>query len=314
MAPVGPAEEETERISDLLSCVSAFEPDIEHCILIDDSGTDRDLCAILADRSAINVISLPNPRRGIGRPLQGGLACGILSALAWVYANLSVSFVLKLDTDSLVIAPFSTSVHAAFSHLPDAGVVGVLGRTCNREAPDFGWERNKTPRFLAWLNRLGAAKPNSAALPAWAENLRSSRLGADELESWFAIAPHVQMAVREGYRTLEYAQGGGYAISREMINRMIAAGYLERPEIWAPLPFGEDVVMGMYTRAVGLRVCDLSDRGQPFGVHWKGLAFSPEELLRRGYSIIHSVKAYQDFSESQIRDYFAQRRRPRSVK
>jgi hypothetical protein len=74
----------------------------------------------------------------------------------------------------------------------------------------------------------------------------------------------------------------------------------------APVP--EDVMMGMYTRAVGLRSMDFSMAGQPFANHYRGLPYAPRELVQRGHAIIHSVKRDAEFAEGEIRRFFRARR------
>src|SRR5262249_54781885 len=85
-------------------------------------------------------------------------------------------------------------------------------------------------------------------------------------------------------------------------------GYLSAPEIWVDAPVPEDVMMGMYTRAVGLRSMDFSMAGQPFANHYRGLPYAPRELVRRSHAIIHSVKRDAEFPAEEIRRSCRQRR------
>ena len=66
----------------------------------------------------------------------------------------------------------------------------------------------------------------------------------------------------------------------------------------------EDVMMGMFTRTVGLECSDFSRPGEPFGSNWRGLAYSPREMLRRRYALIHSVKSDPRYSERALRRFF----------
>ena len=68
-------------------------------------------------------------------------------------------------------------------------------------------------------------------------------------------------------------------------------------------------MMGMLTRAAGLECADFSLAGQPFGSNYRGLAYSPREMLKRGHSLIHSVKSDPFYSELPLRRFFLSRRR-----
>jgi hypothetical protein len=58
-----------------------------------------------------------------------------------------------------------------------------------------------------------------------------------------------------------------------------------------------------------MSVEDFCNDGEPFGIQSVGLAYSPEEMLNRGYSIIHSVRNYtQRQPEDDVRDFFKSRR------
>jgi hypothetical protein len=95
---------------------------------------------------------------------------------------------------------------------------------------------------------------------------------------------------------------------------MAVNGYLEDPLKWQYLPLGEDVIISMYTYAIGLRLEDFSDVGEPFGVQWRGLPYPPQDLLSRGHSVIHSVKNDRQLGEDGIRQFFEGHRRSRCTK
>jgi hypothetical protein len=82
------------------------------------------------------------------------------------------------------------------------------------------------------------------------------------------------------------------------------AGLLDQPLIWRDTALGEDVLIPMLTRAIGMNLLDHCFDGEVFGVRYKGLPDTPAQLIARGFSIIHSVKNDPNFSEGQIREYF----------
>jgi hypothetical protein len=93
-----------------------------------------------------------------------------------------------------------------------------------------------------------------------------------------------------------------------MVQLMANAGYFDDPQLWTKSACGDDVMLGMYTRAVGLRSMSLVARGEPFGISYLGLADTPANLSANGHSLIHSVKNDRVFREDTIRAFFAQRR------
>ncbi len=96
-------------------------------------------------------------------------------------------------------------------------------------------------------------------------------------------------------------------MTRTMVDRMKAAGYLDRLEIWMDLPFYGDQILQMYVRAVDLRLRAATAPGEPFAVQNRGLPYRLEELVARRHGIIHSVKNDQRYSENEIREFFSRR-------
>jgi hypothetical protein len=86
------------------------------------------------------------------------------------------------------------------------------------------------------------------------------------------------------------------------------AGMLDDPRRWLNTRFGDDIMLGVQARALGRELVGLVGDDEPFGLRHIGLADSPERLLARGFSFVHSVKNDDTFSEAEIRDFFAARR------
>jgi hypothetical protein len=283
IVPVGPSKVELRRFSDLLESLWTYEPSASLCVVIDSSPEPRDL-PLSPQWRGCRFITLNAPYRGQGKALFGRLSAGILLALRTILKEVPLEFVLRMDTDALVIGRFRDAVRGFIEQHPEAGIVGTLGCTCRREAPYFGYEKTSVSHvFVALDGHPADAAPR--------------------------IREHARSAVEKGYAGIEYCQGGAYVLPYETLHRMLSAGCLDSPEDWLPLDVPEDVMMGMYARAVGLRSLDFSLPGEPFGNHHRGLAFSPRELVRRGYSLIHSTKRDAHYSEASIRAYFRGRRR-----
>jgi len=89
---------------------------------------------------------------------------------------------------------------------------------------------------------------------------------------------------------------------------------LDEPMLWICTPCGEDVVISLYVKRVCKDFADFNSPGEPFGVSVKESPFSPEELVQRGYAIVHSVNLCKDWDESKSRAYFAALRKSRDAK
>ena len=60
-------------------------------------------------------------------------------------------------------------------------------------------------------------------------------------------------------------------------------------------------MLGLLCGAAGLR---MQSAVETFAVSWKGLPAEPDQLLRRGNSIVHSVKDGPHGSERELREWF----------
>jgi hypothetical protein len=228
------------------------------------------------ERPPFRLVTLARPYPDAGAPLLGRLSAAILLALGAVHDAGPVEFVLRMDTDALVIGPFAAAVRDFLRRHPRTGMLGTLGCTCRRDEPYYGCEARSVSDVMLAPHRR--------------------------------IRQHARRAIGNGYAAKEYCQGGAYVLPFRTVERMALRGYLSAPEIWVEAPVPEDVMMGMYTRAVGLRSMDFSRPGQPFANHYRGLPYPPRELVRRGHAIVHSVKRDARFSEREIRRFFRERR------
>ncbi len=310
VVPFGPGDEEPERLRDLFESLVHYGPVPRWFVVIEDAPTARFIGNPFGGRDT-EVLVLQNPRRGVGVGHLGGLATGILAGLDWLWAHTNCRYALKLDTDSLIIGSLSCLDDIVSD--TSIGLAGCVGRTCDRQKELPGWERAFPSPVLQLLKttcREGRKLcPRSPGRPD-PFAVTESRAAAME-----ALIADVGAARRNGYSRLHYCQGGGYVVTRRMMDLMAALGCFERAIHWADIPIGEDVILGMYAYAVGLTIADFSKPGQPFGVDWSALPFAPPELMARGHSITHSVKSNATASEAEMRHYFrrARHRGDRSV-
>ncbi len=294
---VGPGDREISRTADFLDSLFFHEPVVSTIVLVDDGGCDRRLDDRFERPRGCSLISLVNPRARVGIGWGGALCTSVILGLRRLHENTEDSFVLKVDTDSLIIAPFYQSIAGAFQSMREIGIIGSYDRHPNGGARDFtpsGDSMRKMARCVS-LWRYPAIRGHFLQQGVWGR-------GA-------VRRAHIRKALRSGYVFGEHCQGGGYAISRSLIDRAMERGYLDDPFLWQRVTITEDVMLGLYTRAVGLKLHGMTKDGEPFGIQYRGIADTPQRLLERGYSIIHSVKGDKRFTEDEIRSFFRRHRR-----
>jgi hypothetical protein len=313
IVPVGPSDADLVCLADLIDSIACYEPAIRTMVLIDDGVEPRNLDRSDVSTRQIQIVSLPNPRCGLGDGKWGGLAAGVLHALHWIDAQLDVRWVVKLDVDALVIAPFADVITEFLATHPDAGVVGCIGETSDRSEPGFQGCLRRRSRFVKARDALSGVAPErfaqEARVPVAVPHVGGTMtFSADDYRAYTQVRPHIDLAIEHGLEAAEYCQGGAYVLSGETISRISALAGPEHTRAWAHLPFGEDETVSMYCRAVNLRVHDFSNAGEPFGVRYRGLPCSPPQLVERGHALIHSVSSAHHGSEADIRRFFAARR------
>jgi hypothetical protein len=277
--PVGPSDAEVARTHDLLAAIRAHESRVERIVLVDDAPSPRSW----PDGVAV----VPNPRAGRGIGTLGGTCTATLAGLAWAHARAPGDWVLRLDTDALVIGPFVEAVETEWR--PGDGVLGSCRHTCNGERRDLTpWAF--TVRRHAW--------------PVWLWRHPPRRLR--HVQPPVRVARQaVREALARGYDPGEHCIAAGCAISAPMIAGMAARGWLDEPRQWLNTRLGDDIMLGIMARALGL---DLRDVHAVFGLKHIGLADTPQRLLERGFAVVHSVKNDPHHREEEIRSFFAAQR------
>lgn len=287
---VGPGPLEVPRLKDLADSIAHHEPGAATLVIVDDAPTARKLATLVARPGMLDAIDIHHVRHSRSREYTSGkgICSAIMAGVQAVQQRLAVRFALKLDTDSLVIAPFRARMVARLDRHPRMGMIGAYRHTPTGAARD--WTMHERP-----IGRLARRwmLPRASSPPA-------------------AVRRHFRAVLAEarknGYVPGEHCLGGGYALTRDLLDRMAARGWLDRPSFWESIDLPEDVTIGMHVRAVGMEFVDDVGFGDIFGVRHIGLAFPPPHLLARGYSIIHAVKNDPSLPEAEIRAFFADRR------
>lgn len=299
--PVGPGQRELDRIGDLLESLFYHEPSVSHVVFIDDvpPGKERSLETFFKTPPGCRVVSLRNPRNGRGNGIQGCITAGTIAAFHWIVTNTNCRFTLKLDSDSLIVAPFSAKIIAAFEANPDVSLYGCYSKTPNRDynLPEDVSMAPALKKLQRWLTiwRRTCASP-------W-PRLQWALFRDDNIRRRL-----IQSAVKNGYLLGRHCQGGGFAIRQEMLQTMLESGFLEEPLLWMWTPCSEDVVLTLAAFAHDSRADDLTGDNQPFAVIYQGLVDTPPRLIERGFSIIHSLKDFGPYREADTREFFKQLR------
>ena len=295
--PVGPGAAEFERVADTLQSLLYFEPGAGPLFLIDDAEPGaRDLSLAVPTGAPAVIVHNPRGTYAAGKP-RAGLCTAMLAALDRISAlEDPFEWVLRIDTDTLVIAPFADRVSAALRQASGVGLAGTYARNANGHFRDFGvWRsgiRQLRSRVRVYRRPPIPGRYVEQAVTGPPAQMRKT----------------VLLAERHGYMPGENVLSGALVITREFIERTASRGYLDDPLGWVTSPVADDVMVGIFARAVDLDMLDLSTRGGPIGALQVGLPDSPANLLARGFALIHSVKNDPRFSEEEVRAFFRHHR------
>ena len=238
LIPVGPGGREVERLRDVLDSLRAFEgADETHLILVDDSYVPRDLAREAKPWASCEVIrtglwargepGLPHRiarRPGHPHPYSAMVA-GTIDGLR-AAAEREPEFLLKLDTDALLIGPMTEKLRATFAD-KRVGLAGAYTHWCNGVQRDWsGWATR--------LRKLRGAISPVAIGPGRALRYRSPR----DAE---AVRRLLRRAEANGYVLGAHCLGGAYAVGPALLS---CADLLDW-QPWVGTGLSEDVVVGL---------------------------------------------------------------------
>jgi hypothetical protein len=267
--PVGPGPQERARLVDLLEALGTYMPGASAVLVADVPENVHGLGAEV----------IPNPRRGEGVGILGGLCAATLAGLRWAHER-DAPWALRLDTDALVVGQLDLDFEDG------VGVVGSCFHTCDGDPRDFG----------PWTRQV-----RKLARPVWTW-LRPPLRGRFVMRADPAIRDAAQRALATDYIPGQHCLGGGYAVSRPLLDALDREGWLHHERRWLRTRLGEDVMVGLLAAALGF---GLRDDPRGFGLRYRGLPDAPERLARRGFAVVHSVKGDD---EDAVRAYFAEQR------
>lgn len=208
----------------------------------------------------------------------GGLWVNLATGFRYAIEHAQFDVLLRIDTDALVLGPgLAEAAAGAFTAQPEVGTLGAYRFGPNGNTRDWGPARRV---IRAESGILGLRHP------AQRRTLRSL------------------LASASGYVLGEHALGGVTIYRGEMLREMHRRRLLDFPQ-FANSRLGEDYLFGLLTVVSGYRTADFSRPEDPMALRWKGLPFSPEELLRTGKLVTHSIRFWEEMSEEDIRAHFA---------
>ena len=125
--PVGPSNPDIDRLHDLLDGIIKHEDEPPHLIISEHGPKSRNLAEVLKFRglTCYTVLSCAGQTH-LGDWLGMGCAHN-LAAMKAASLLRDIKFLLKLDTDAAVIAPFSERLIDLFRRDKTIGIAGVLG-------------------------------------------------------------------------------------------------------------------------------------------------------------------------------------------
>jgi hypothetical protein len=223
------------------------------------------------------------------------MAAGVLHALSRATARPHpYAYLLKLDTDALVINPFHDRLAGLFASDPGIGVAGSYLRF-----PD-GSARPGNARWAPAVRRAARMRVS------WGE-VRRGGGPFSQLARAYRRGRVVRGARRQGYADGHHVLGGSYAVSGSVLARWRGPGLPRLVRAFEGTGLSEDVVVSMLAMWAGGRLLDYNEPGQIFGVWHRALGAPPAALADR-YSIVHSLKTGEGQDEADLRLLFRKRR------
>ncbi len=251
-------------------------------IAVDDSGTGTGNL-LRQDYPSMAVLTTPG-----ADDWYGGLYLPISLGMQYAIENYDFSVLLRLDTDALVIGyGAEEQARAYFERCPNVGQLGSYRLACDGGKRDFSGPRRRLRFEIGWWQALLAPRER-----------RDRQL----------LRSIIHQARSQGYEDGEHCMGGATFYSGTCLRALAQANLLGRHELGARR-IGEDHLFAALLMSIGFRMADFATGDYPLGVRWRGLPYSPEELLQHKKTITHSTKSWKGRSEEDIRAFFRNVRR-----
>ena len=268
--PAGPRDD----VADTLDSILCFIGRPRIVVIVNDTGSTaiESLTALSPD-----VRVLPAPR-GLPAGTHGGLWIKLASAYRFVLDQGDWSVILRMDADALMTG-YGLETTAANMFRTDSRL-GILG--AYRTGPRGGtrdWS-DAAKQLRLEVGVFGHRKP------ALRHTLRKL----------------LREALNHGYEPGAHALGT-CLMSPRLLSEWSRLGWFDLRSL-ANSGLGDDQLSGLLSAAAGFATADLSGPDDQMAVHWRGLPHSPDTLLSRGKTIVHSVRFFEELTEVEIRRRF----------
>lgn len=274
--PVGPGTR-FEFLLDTLRSIERFADPRHRLLLVDDSGEGLGARAKEA-MPEIDVLLLREPGSNAVYEVDGGLFVNVARTVRYATTTYSFQAMMRIDTDALMCNPGAdTRAIEMLGSNPRLGMIGSFRTRCDGH--------NRAAEF-----------PGVGRLVSRNENSPDAELAG-------VMKTLLREACPNGYAYGEHVIAPGSILSRAACEAL-SAHPLYGDENFRRATASEDHLHSIFIRAVGLESGDFACDDLPLGVWWKEIKWSPEELVRRGKSVVHSVRGYRDWDEEAVRAEF----------
>lgn len=274
--PVGPGTR-FEFLLDTLRSIERFADPLHRLLLVDDSAEGLGARAKEAIPE-IDVLVLREPGSDAVYDVEGGLFVMVARAVRYATATYSFQALMRIDTDALMCNPGAdTRAIELLGSDARLGMIGSFRTRCDghNRAADF---------------------------PGTGKFVKENECSPDE-ELAGVMRSLLSEACANGYEYGEHVIAPGSIMSRAACEALCAHP-LYGDERFGKAWLCDDQIHAMFIRAVGLELGDFACDDHPLGVWWLHIQWSPEELVRRGKSVVHSVRGYGDWDEGAVRAEF----------
>ena len=256
-------------------------------ILLDDSGTAQlgnEIKSIHTD-----VVVFPSEARWQGKGLSGRHAYETARLHNFAVENYVFDVIVRLDTDALITGDnIEDDFIDVFNAHPQ---IGVLGRH--------------------WFNSLGY-RIHRGAGESFIRRLNLLPYRIVMFRQVGALNRIVKRAEQNGYIPGELVIGCVTAYSYECAFR-ISAFHSHFKHLRGLRGIAEDYLTTMFVKYVNMELGEAEEGSGPLAVQLRGITFSPAETIERGKKAIHSIKNDEQYTQDEIRTYFANFRAARTA-
>jgi hypothetical protein len=274
--PVGP-EARFEFLLDTLRSIERFADPHHRILVVDDSGHGLGARAKEA-MPDVDVLVFREAGADAAYDVGGGFCVKMERATRYATRTYAFQALMRIDTDALMCNPGAdTRAIALLESNPRLGFIGSYRTRCD------GHDRRTEFPGVGEMVKWNESAPDEALATSMRTILSAARAN--------------------GYEYGEHVISPGSVLSRaacEALSDHPLYGHASFVNAW----LGDDHLNSIFVRAVGFELGDFAGDDLPLGIWWRNIQWSPEELVRRGKCVAHSVRGYGDWDEAAVRAEF----------